>query len=207
MSVWFSDIINLIAIECQNVRRSDNHIALDGHDDLSRGSFPSRKLLEENETYKKGDEVNADASCRHDTVDHDILEISHAGGMCLVSRVGDPCGYKMEPSSENLSKLSEWGNGKSDLQNDGGGIVYKIILTIWIIEVPEFLQVSHLKCPLKVDWEEEEMLDRNETNLTARLGQYEDFLKLYHWCSSPELVFSINDIKIEKDIKDSILDC
>ncbi len=40
---------------------------------------------------------------------------------------------------------------------------------MWITEVPEFLQESHSKRPLRVDWVEDEMLDYNESNLTAHL--------------------------------------
>ncbi len=36
----------------------------------------------------------------NDTVGDDVLEIRYAGGMCLVSGVGDPRGYKLEKARE-----------------------------------------------------------------------------------------------------------
>ncbi len=58
-----------------------------------------------------------------------------------------------------------------------------------------------MHCPLKVNWVRIEMLECNETKLTACLKDYKDFVKLYNWCTSPELVFSINEINIEKEIQ------
>ncbi len=42
--------------------------------------------------------------------------------------------------------------------------------------------------PIESKLVKDEMLDCNETNLTAHLKEYEDFVKLYNVCISPELV-------------------
>lgn len=151
---------------------SADQIRSNGYD-LNDVSFQSKMKSGTNQSCYKVDEVNTVESNRNNRDCDNKIEIRPDEVMFLVAGVGDPIGYQTTQSTMNLSKISYLGVCQDNHSNDDcRKIEYTISLTIWIIEAPEFLQVSCLKCPLKVDWVKIEMLESNVTILNTHLKQY-----------------------------------
>ncbi len=118
------------------------HIPFNGLESANNASLPPKQKSDTIQSSLKKNDIVSVESDRNNIVPDDTIEIRPLGGMCFVAGLGDPIPYKTAQNTINLSKISDWGKQQNNNYSIREKIEYTITLTIWIIEVAEFLEVS-----------------------------------------------------------------